>query len=83
MKRLLLSLVMVCGLLPLTSFAEWNKDWTKHAKVSINSQSVTEAASQVPVVVRLHSGNFNFASVNVDGSDLRFVAADEKTELKY
>jgi biopolymer transport protein ExbB len=83
MKRLLLSLVMVCGLLPLTSFAEWNKDWTKHAKVSINSQSVTEAASQVPVVVRLHSGNFDFASVNVDGSDLRFVAADEKTELKY
>jgi biopolymer transport protein ExbB len=83
MKRLLLSLVMVCGLLPLTSFAEWNKDWTKHAKVSINSQSVTEAASQVPVVVRLHSGNFDFASVNVDGSDLRFVGADEKTELKY
>jgi biopolymer transport protein ExbB len=83
MKKLLLSLVMVCGLLPLTSFAEWNKDWTKHAKVSINSQSVTEAASQVPVVVRLHSGNFNFASVNVDGSDLRFVGADEKTELKY
>jgi biopolymer transport protein ExbB len=83
MKKLLLSLVMVCGLLPLTSFAEWNKDWTKHAKVSINSQSVTEAASQVPVVVRLHSGNFDFASVNVDGSDLRFVGADEKTELKY
>jgi biopolymer transport protein ExbB len=83
MKRLFLSLVVVCGLLPLTSFAEWNAEWTKHAKVSINSQSVTEAASQVPVVVRLHSGNFDFASVNVDGSDLRFVAADDKTELKY
>jgi biopolymer transport protein ExbB len=83
MKRLLLSLIIVCGLLPLTSFAEWNKEWTKHTKVSINTQSVTEAASQVPVVVRLHSGNFDFASVNVDGSDLRFVAADDKTELKY
>lgn len=83
MKRLLLSLIIVCGLLPLTSFAEWNKEWTKHTKVSINPQSITEAASQVPVVVRLHSGNFDFASVNVDGSDLRFVAADDKTELKY
>lgn len=83
MKRLLLSLIIVCGLLPLTSFAEWNKNWTKHIKVSINPQSVTEVASQVPVVVRLHSGNFDFASVNVDGSDLRFVAADDKTELKY
>ncbi len=83
MKRLLLSLLIVCGLLPITSFAEWNKDWTKQAKVSINPQSVTEAATQVPVVLRLHSGNFDFASVNVDGSDLRFVAADDKTELKY
>ena len=83
MKRLLLSLIIVCGLLPLTSFAEWNKEWTKHTKVSINPQSITEVASQVPVVVRLHSGNFDFASVNVDGSDLRFVAADDKTELKY
>ena len=83
MKRLLLSLIIVCGLLPLTSFAEWNKEWTKHTKVSINPQSITEAANQVPVVVRLHSGNFDFASVNVDGSDLRFVAADDKTELKY
>lgn len=83
MKRLLLSLIIVCGLLPLTSFAEWNKEWTKHTKVSINPQSVTESASQVPVVVRLHSGNFDFSSVNVDGSDLRFVAADDKTELKY
>ena len=83
MKRLFLSLVILCGLLPITSFAEWNAEWTKHAKVSINPQAVTEAASQVPVVVRLHSGNFDFASVNVDGSDLRFVAADDKTELKY
>ncbi|MDI1361109.1 DUF2341 domain-containing protein [Methylotenera sp.] len=83
MKRLLLSLIIVCGLLPLTSFAEWNKEWAKHTKVSINPQSITEVTSQVPVVVRLHSGNFDFASVNVDGSDLRFVAADDKTELKY
>ncbi len=83
MKRLLLSLIIVCGLLPLTSFAEWSKEWTKHTKVSINPQSVTESASQVPVVVRLHSGNFDFTSVNVDGSDLRFLAADDKTELKY
>jgi biopolymer transport protein ExbB len=63
--------------------AEWNKEWTGHKKISINAQSVTEAASQVPVVVRLHSGNFDFTNLNIDGSDLRFVAADDKTELKY
>jgi biopolymer transport protein ExbB len=83
MKKCLLLLLLVGSLLPLTSFAEWNKEWTGHKKISINAQSVTEAASQVPVVVRLHSGNFDFTSVNIDGSDLRFVAADDKTELKY
>ena len=83
MKKCLSILLMVCVLMPLTSFAEWNKEWTGHKKISIDSQSVTEAASQVPVVVRLHSGNFDFTNVNIDGSDLRFIAADDKTELKY
>ena len=83
MKKCLLLLLLVCGLMPLSSFAEWNKEWTSHKKISINTQSMTEAASQVPVVVRLHSGNFDFTSVNVDGSDIRFIAADDKTELKY
>ncbi|MBC7756726.1 MAG: DUF2341 domain-containing protein [Bdellovibrio sp.] len=83
MKRWMLIAIVMLSLLPLSSFAEWNKEWTGHKKISINAQGVTEAASQVPVVVRLHSGNFDFTAVNVDGSDLRFVAADDKTELKY
>ena len=79
-----LNLVIVTLLLmPTLVQAEWNKEWTGHKKISINAQTVTEAASNVPVVVRLHSGNFDFTSVNIDGSDLRFVAADDKTELKY
>jgi biopolymer transport protein ExbB len=83
MKRLLLSLIIVCGLLPLTGFADWNKDWTARNKISINAQGLTEVATQVPVVVRLHSGNFDFTTVNLDGSDIRFIAADDKTELKF
>ena len=63
--------------------AEWNAQWTARNKISINAQAISEAASQAPVVVRLHSGNFDFTSVNIDGSDIRFIAADDKTELKY
>jgi len=63
--------------------AEWNADWPTKNKININASSITEPASQVPVLVRLHSGNFDFASVNIDGSDLRFIASDDKTELKY
>jgi biopolymer transport protein ExbB len=63
--------------------AEWNAEWTARNKISINAQALVEAASQAPAVVRLHSGNFDFTTVNIDGSDVRFIAADDKTELKY
>ncbi len=35
------------------------------------------------VLVRLHVGNFRFAPAKEDGSDLRFVAGDDKTPLKH
>ena len=38
---------------------------------------------QLPLLVRLHSGNFTFAEAKPDGSDLRFFAGDGKTALKY
>lgn len=63
--------------------AEWSADWTAHKKISINAQGVTPAVANFLVVIRLHSGNFDFSTVNDDGSDLRFIAADDKTELKY
>ena len=68
---------------PFAANAAWNAEWTAHQKVAINSQVLTEALAQVPVAIRLHSGNFNFSSAKVDGSDLRFIAQDDKTELKY
>ena len=70
-------------LLPAFANAEWNKDWSSHKKIAINSQGITEEITQMPVLVRLHSGNFDFTSASIDGSDLRFIAADDKTELKY
>jgi biopolymer transport protein ExbB len=83
MKKLLALFCLVFGLTPLFSHAEWNKEWTGSRKIDINVEGVVEAVAQAPVVVRLHSGNFDFTSVNVDGSDLRFIASDDKTELKY
>ncbi len=83
MKKFLLVLSLLAGLMPLSSSAGWNSDWENQKKISINALGVTPAQAQFPVVVRLHSGNFDFTSANVDGSDLRFIAADDKTELKF
>jgi biopolymer transport protein ExbB len=83
MKKLSLVLSLLAGLLPTSSFAEWNADWANHNKITINTAGVTVSQSQFPVVVRLHSGNFDFSAAKPDGSDLRFIASDDKTELKF
>ncbi|TAK95748.1 MAG: DUF2341 domain-containing protein [Aquabacterium sp.] len=83
-----LSIALLGGaLLPTTAHAWWNGDWKHRTKVTINTSAAgvetKDALSGVAVPVRLHSGNFDFLSAKPDGSDLRFVAADDKTPLKY
>jgi biopolymer transport protein ExbB len=62
-------------------------EWAHSRKLAIDTTptggDVKEAVSQLPLLVRLHSGNFVFAEAKPDGSDLRFFAADNKTPLKY
>ena len=83
MRNSLSLIVAALLLLPTLANAGWNKDWTANQKITINAQAVSGAVTQAPVAVRLHSGNFNFADAKPDGSDLRVVAADYKTELKF
>jgi biopolymer transport protein ExbB len=70
------------GLTPLAGLAAWNADWASQQKIKIATAGAP-AVSDYTVVVRLHSGNFDFTNANLDGSDIRFIAADDKTELKY
>lgn len=84
MKNRLGLLVGLLGLsLSTCVFAAWNKDWATQQKITIDTANIKEAVNQAPVLVRLHSGNFDFTGANVDGADLRFIAADDKTELKF
>lgn len=62
--------------------AYWDEAWTARAKITLNPQGVG-TVDQVPVAVRLHSGNFNFLDADADGADLRFISADDKTELRF
>ena len=92
MCKFLTSLVpfIAAGLLaglPTTGHAWWNKDWTQRTRITLNTSAqgleTREAANAVAVAVRLHSGNFDFVSAKEDGSDLRVVAGDDKTPLKF
>ena len=45
--------------------------------------ALTDPVGTVPVLIRLHEANFKFEQAKEDGSDLRFVAADDKTLLTF
>lgn len=84
MKNTLGLLVAILGFtFSASGVAAWNKDWSTQQKINIDTANIKAAVNQAPVLVRLHSGNFDFTSANVDGADLRFIAADDKTELKF
>jgi biopolymer transport protein ExbB len=74
-------LTAVCLLIPAISQAWWSDDWNFRKELTINA---TAAAQNLPVLVRLHTGNFSyFHDLKADGADLRFVAGDDKTPLKF
>jgi len=89
MRKVVCALAVGFGLVlaPLHASAWWNKDWTQRTRVTLNTSAqgleTKEAANAVAVAVRLHTGNFDFVSAKEDGSDLRVVAGDDKTPLKF
>jgi hypothetical protein len=84
-KSLSIFCIAALALLPGLSHAWWNGDWDTRKKLTLNTaQAATkEPLTQVPVLVRLHTGNFDFGNVKDNGGDIRFVAEDDKTQLKY
>ena len=80
---LLLALLTV----PLQAASWWNSDWSLRKAITVDTTAsgapTTEDIAGQPVLVRLTDGNFHFALAKADGSDLRFVAADDKTLLPY
>jgi biopolymer transport protein ExbB len=86
-KRISVLVAIAAFMLPLSANAWWSGDWKFRKKIQINTSptgaDVKESVGPVMVAVRLHSGNFLFTDARPDGSDLRFVANDDKTPLKY
>lgn len=62
-------------------------DWAHKQKVTLDTTAtgadLKQEVVQVPIALRLHSGNFTFADAKPDGSDVRFLAEDGKTPLKF
>jgi len=88
MRRLLfIVLTLLSTLLPGLAHAWWQAEWSYRKPITIDGGPQAGAiggdAGRVPVLVRLHTGNFKFEGVSETGADLRFIAADDKTVLNH
>jgi biopolymer transport protein ExbB len=79
-----LLLTLVTGIVQADAW--WDEKWQHRKKIAFDASdkggNLKESLTDAPVLVRLHSGNFDFNNANKDGSDLRFVSADDKSPLK-
>jgi biopolymer transport protein ExbB len=80
-------LLFLSVLAPTLALAWWNADWKQRTVVTLNTSAagvpIQETVGHPAIPVRLHSGNFDFVDAKPDGSDLRVVAGDDKTPLKF
>lgn len=89
MKKNLITvgLALVCLFAANLAHAAWNADWKQRAKIALNTSveglPIAAEVDSVPLLVRLHTGNFDFVEAKADGTDLRFIASDDKTQLKF
>ncbi|MEG2961101.1 MAG: DUF2341 domain-containing protein [Janthinobacterium sp.] len=87
MQRLLFLLTILGTLVPGLAHAWWQPDWAYRKPVTVDAGPKAGAVGgdpgRIPVLLRLHSGNFNFEGVSDNGADLRFVAGDDKTVLNH
>ncbi|WP_347989121.1 DUF2341 domain-containing protein [Methylomonas sp. AM2-LC] len=87
MKKTYYSVGLALFLFPLLALAWWNDDWSSRRQISVDAAAtgadIQETLVDVPVLIRLHAGNFGyFADLADKGRDIRFLK-DDKTPLHY
>ena len=83
---LVLAGLMLCAWSPEAN-AWWNENWQYREKIHFDASptgaDIKENLSEIPVLLRLHTGNFNFSNARDDGADIRFVSGYDETRLNH
>ncbi len=65
----------------------WNPAWTQRQTITIdagpNAAAISEPIKDTTVLVRLHSGNFQFLAAAENGADLRFLNPKDNSVLPH
>ena len=81
-------LLLLLALIPHSASAWWNEEWSYKKKITLDTQKLKQENLAAPesafALIRLHTGNFlSFMELSEKGKDIRIVAGDEKTPLKF
>lgn len=87
-REVVVCLICLVAAWPTLASAWWNDAWSYRAAInldtSITGAAINSSQVDVPVLVRLHTGNFqDFFLLKEDLADLRFIAGDDTTALKF
>jgi biopolymer transport protein ExbB len=87
-RKVSVAILLLLGLSLSRADAKWwDSNWTIRKRIEIDTTTagapIADPIGTVPILLRLHDGNFRFADAKEDGSDIRFVASDDKTQLAY
>jgi len=78
---------VLLALAPTHASAWWQTDWSYRKQITIDTTpkgaDIATPAGRMPVLIRLHTGNFSFGDAQDNGNDLRFIASDDKTPLPF
>ncbi len=81
-------LLVILIFVPSIASAWWNPDWGYKKKITLDVLKLKQEGISIPAasfaLIRLHTGNFTFFADLADkGKDIRILAADEETPLKF
>lgn len=75
-------------LLSTNALAWWNGEWSYRKAITLDTTpagaNIAQDLSDVPVLLRLHTGNFtHFLDLSEGGADISLIAGDDQTPLTY
>ena len=67
----------------LSTLTWWDTSWARRVRIEINNSDQATTFTDQPVLVVLNSSVVNYADFKADGTDMRFIASDDTTELDF
>ncbi len=61
----------------------WNSSWGYRSRIQVDNLDQATTFTNQPILLRLTPQRLDYSRVKADGSDLRFIASDNSTDLPY